>query len=164
MGVISKLITPARPMPVRHVVMLKFKPEASEQAKLKVVSGINALTSSIPEIKSLKCGLDAGLAEGNHDFVATVDFDSPLDYNTYATVRLPQHPRWYAFVGQLSRTFLSPCSILLMWASSTSTSSLYCKRVVRCSSRWTLTDGCVIICFQCLDMSFEFLNTDAVHQ
>ncbi|KAL3894790.1 MAG: hypothetical protein SGPRY_013711 [Prymnesium sp.] len=94
---------------------MPFKPEASEQAKLKVLSGISALTSSIPEIKSLKCGLDAGLAEGNHDFVATVDFDSPLDYNTYATVRLPQHPRWYAFcratLMQIPRAMQHPAHV-----------------------------------------------------
>lgn len=73
-------------MPVRHVVMLKFKDDASEAAKALVAPKLIALQQEIPEIKAIKAGPDAGLADGNHHFVATVDFESPLDYQTYAKV------------------------------------------------------------------------------
>lgn len=73
-------------MPLRHVVMLKFKDDATEEAKARVLTEFTAIVDLIPEIKGFKAGYDAGLSSGNNDFVAMVDFDTPLDYQTYATV------------------------------------------------------------------------------
>ena len=54
-------------MPVRHVVMLKFKEDATDEAKAVIIEQLHKLPASIPEIKAIKCGVDAGLADGNHD-------------------------------------------------------------------------------------------------
>ncbi|KAL1507324.1 hypothetical protein AB1Y20_008170 [Prymnesium parvum] len=82
-------------MAVRHVVMLKLKQDAAEEDKLRMVRELSSLKDVIPEIKSFHCGLDAGLAEGNHDFVLTADFASPEDYKAYAT-----HPAHVAVIQE----------------------------------------------------------------
>mmetsp|Transcript_73507 Transcript_73507/g.195466 ORF Transcript_73507/g.195466 Transcript_73507/m.195466 type:complete len:100 (+) Transcript_73507:91-390(+) len=88
-------------MPIRHVVILKCKEEATAESKSKAVAAINGLTEKIPEIKSMKCGVDAGLADGNHDIAITADFESTEAYTVYA-----KHPEHVAVITDLIKPML----------------------------------------------------------
>eukprot|EP00307_Rebecca_sp_RCC1486_P001549 CAMPEP_0119414070 /NCGR_PEP_ID=MMETSP1335-20130426/6445_1 /TAXON_ID=259385 /ORGANISM="Chrysoculter rhomboideus, Strain RCC1486" /LENGTH=100 /DNA_ID=CAMNT_0007438921 /DNA_START=20 /DNA_END=322 /DNA_ORIENTATION=+ len=72
-------------MAIRHIVMFKFSAEATSAQRQAVKEGLKSLKAKIPEIKAIACNTDAGLAEGNYDFCACVDFDSVEGYKAYAT-------------------------------------------------------------------------------
>lgn len=65
--------------------MFQFQAEATAAQRSAVKEGLKALKAKIPEIKALACNTDAGLAEGNFDFCACLDFDSVDGYKAYAT-------------------------------------------------------------------------------
>lgn len=94
----ANAITPPRkPMKantVQHVVLFKFKPEATPEKVAEIVAAFEALPSKIKEIKDFKWGtnnspekLNKGLT---HAFILT--FDSEKDRDAY----LP-HPAHKAF-------------------------------------------------------------------
>ena len=99
MNVIAGAITtkpPRKPMKttLQHVVLFKFKPEATPEKVAEIVAAFEALPSKIKEIKDFKWGtnnspekLDKGLT---HAFILT--FDSEKDRDAY----LP-HPAHKAF-------------------------------------------------------------------
>ena len=74
-------------MPLRHVVLGRFTDEATAEQKEAMLAAMRGMPSKIPEIRSLVCGLDAGLAAGNHSFAANVEFESDADYKVYASHR-----------------------------------------------------------------------------
>ena len=88
---------PRKPMKtnaLQHVVLFKFKPEATPEKVAEIVAAFEALSSKIKEIKDFKWGtnnspekLDKGLT---HAFILTVD--SAKDRDAY----LP-HPAHKAF-------------------------------------------------------------------
>lgn len=88
---------PRKPMKtstLQHVVLFKFKPEATPEKVAEIVTAFEGLPSKIKEIKDFKWGtnnspekLDKGLT---HAFILT--FDSEKDRDTY----LP-HPAHKAF-------------------------------------------------------------------
>jgi Stress responsive A/B Barrel Domain len=49
---------------LRHVVLLGWKPEASEEQKQRVAAELGKLPSLIPAIRSYHVGPDAGINEG----------------------------------------------------------------------------------------------------
>lgn len=72
-------------MSVRHCVLGAFTAEATEEQKRAMLDNVRSMPEKIKEIKQIVCGLDLGLAEGNHDFAITVDFACEDDYQIYAT-------------------------------------------------------------------------------
>jgi hypothetical protein len=76
---------------LRHVVMFRWREGVSEDEKRAVREGLGALPKAIPEILRYEFGDDAGLAEGNFDFVLVAEFDSQNDYETYQAH--PEHVR-----------------------------------------------------------------------
>ena len=76
---------------LRHVVMFKWRDGVSEGEKQAVEEGLGRLPGLIPEIQRYEFGGDAGLAEGNFDFVVVADFESQADYETYQAQ--PDHLR-----------------------------------------------------------------------
>ncbi|MEZ0486803.1 Dabb family protein [Fibrella aquatica] len=81
---------------VQHIVLFKFKPEATPEKVAEIVAAFEALPSQIKEIKGFQWGtnnspekLDKGLT---HAFILT--FDNEKDRDTY----LP-HPAHKAFGG-----------------------------------------------------------------
>ena len=81
---------------VQHIVLFKFKPEATPEKVAEIIAAFEALPSQIKEIKGFQWGtnnspekLDKGLT---HAFILT--FDSEKDRDTY----LP-HPAHKAFGG-----------------------------------------------------------------
>lgn len=64
--------------------MFRWSDEASDEAKQAVADGLAALPGVIPEIRRYEFGPDAGLREGNWDFVVVGDFDDVDAYQRYA--------------------------------------------------------------------------------
>jgi Stress responsive A/B Barrel Domain len=67
----------------RHVVMLRWKREATPEQRSAVEAGLVELPRRIPEIRSYTIGTDARLNEGNFDLVVVADFDDVDGYLVY---------------------------------------------------------------------------------
>jgi Stress responsive A/B Barrel Domain len=68
----------------RHVVLLTWVDTATADDRRAVVDGLEALPAVIPEIRSYRVGVDAGLATaGNSDLVVVADFDDIVGYLVY---------------------------------------------------------------------------------
>ncbi|WP_310461055.1 Dabb family protein [Sphaerotilus sp.] len=83
---------------LRHLVLLKFKPDTAPAAITDITSAFHALRSAIDTVRALESGTDVspeGLARGyTHAFLLT--FDDPAGRDHY----LP-HPTHQAFVARL---------------------------------------------------------------
>ena len=82
----------------RHVVMMKWTDESTPEARRAAIAAVRGLPAVVPSIRKLSCGADAGVAEGNYDFVAVVDFDDRAGYQTYAS-----HPDHVEVITELLR-------------------------------------------------------------
>ncbi len=67
----------------RHVVLFQWTEDATEEQKRTVEERLAALPGAIPEIKEYHYGADAGINEGNHDFVVVADFTDRASYLAY---------------------------------------------------------------------------------
>lgn len=74
---------------LRHVVMMRWTPTTTPEHIAAVQVGLGALPAAIPEIREYRFGPDAGLNEGNYDFVVVADFETAADYVAYRDH--PQH-------------------------------------------------------------------------
>jgi hypothetical protein len=79
----------------RHVVMFTWKPEASAEQKERVLTELRALPPLMSGLRAYNAGPDAGLAEGNFDFVVVADFD---DVDSYVAYR--DHPAHRAVIAE----------------------------------------------------------------
>ncbi len=70
---------------LRHVVLMRWKPETSDAQKQAVREGLAALPAAIPEIRSYQFGDDAAIVKGNFEFAIVADFENEPDFQTYAT-------------------------------------------------------------------------------
>ncbi len=68
----------------RHVVMMAWTDESTPDQHRAAIDAVRSLPDLVPTIRSLSCGFDAGVVDGNFDFVAVVDFDDRAGYETYA--------------------------------------------------------------------------------
>lgn len=67
----------------RHVVMFTWSDAVDDEHVAAVSAALDGLHDAIPEIVAYRHGPDAGLSEGNHDYVVVGDFASADDYATY---------------------------------------------------------------------------------
>jgi hypothetical protein len=67
----------------RHVVMVRLAEDMTDDQHEALRAGLARMPEVIPEIRAYRFGGDAGLNEGNYDFVVTADFDSAADYLAY---------------------------------------------------------------------------------
>ncbi|WP_084965165.1 Dabb family protein [Thermoactinospora rubra] len=70
-------------MSLRHIVLLKWTDEATEEQKATVREELAKLPAVIPQIRRYDIGADAGVNQGNHDLAIVADFDSVDDYLVY---------------------------------------------------------------------------------
>lgn len=70
-------------MTFRHAVLINFNAEADESYRAKLALSVNALPETIPEVRAVACGTDAGVTAGSSDFAIIVDLDSADDYAKY---------------------------------------------------------------------------------
>ena len=67
----------------RHVVMFTWTQEATEEQKKTLAERLSGLPGAIPEITSYSFGADAGINDGNYDFVVVADFADRDGYLVY---------------------------------------------------------------------------------
>ncbi len=67
----------------RHVVAFRWKLETSPDQIDAVTAALRALPAAIPELVRYEVGPDAGVNEGNFDYVVVADFASVEDYLVY---------------------------------------------------------------------------------
>ena len=59
---------------LRHVVLVRFKPEATPDQRAAVHQAIEAMPAGEPEIKALTWGENVGSGPNHFDFAAVIDF------------------------------------------------------------------------------------------
>lgn len=82
---------------LRHIVLLTFKPEATDAQKAAVAAALEGLRS-IPEVRALVCGPNVGTAPNHCDFAVVADFDDMAAFRRY--LGSPPHR---AYVGGPAR-------------------------------------------------------------
>ncbi|MFT3851514.1 MAG: Dabb family protein [Ilumatobacteraceae bacterium] len=87
---------------LRHVVLLKFVPEATAEQRQAVVDGLATLPAQIPELRSYVFGADVGISDGNFDLAVVADCDDADGYRAYAT-----HPAHVAVIAERIRPILA---------------------------------------------------------
>lgn len=82
----------------RHVVMLSFTDEATEQEKTALRAGLATMPEQIPEVRGYRIGEDAGLNPDNYDLVVVADFEDRAGFLAYR-----DHPAHQKLVADLLR-------------------------------------------------------------
>lgn len=90
------------PAMFRHVVLFRWVPDSTDEQRARVAEGLAALPAAIPEIRTYRFGPDAGLADGNWDYVVVADFDDQAGYETYR-----DHPAHQDFIATVMRPVLA---------------------------------------------------------
>ena len=70
---------------VTHVAVFTWKPGTSDEEVRVMQEALAELPQLIPEIRSFRCGADAGLAIGNDRFGVVAEFDDVEAYRRYAS-------------------------------------------------------------------------------
>ncbi len=68
----------------RHTVMFRWADDVDEETKSAISAGLDKL-AELPSVAAYAHGPDAGVSEGNWDYVVVGDFASVDDYKAYAT-------------------------------------------------------------------------------
>ncbi len=76
---------------LRHVVLFDLAEDTSDAAIDAAVAGLLALRDTVPSVRALSCGRDAGLAEGNAGLALVVDTDDEAGWRAYQDH--PEHVR-----------------------------------------------------------------------
>ena len=69
---------------LRHLVLLKWTPEATSDQISSVVDGLRGLPAVIPEVRRYDIGTDLGLREGTYDLAIVAEFDDADGWRAYA--------------------------------------------------------------------------------
>lgn len=67
----------------RHIVLVRFRPEAREDERRAVVQAIEALPSLVPEIRALRAGANVGTSPAAYDLAVVMDFDDRAAFERY---------------------------------------------------------------------------------
>jgi Stress responsive A/B Barrel Domain len=86
----------------RHVVMLRWKDEATAAERFAVQVGLSELPGVIPELRNYVIGTDARVNEGNFDMVIVADFDDVDGYLAYR-----DHPDHQAVIRERIQPILA---------------------------------------------------------
>lgn len=87
---------------LRHVVLFRWKDDVTDDQRAAVTRGLGGLPAAIPQIRRYEFGEDAGLGEGNFDFVVVADFDSLESYRAYQA-----HPDHLRVIDEAIRPAIS---------------------------------------------------------
>ena len=68
---------------IRHCVMFNWNDQTTDEAKAEVSAGLDEL-AKLDAVQAYHHGPDAGISEGNWDYVIVGDFASVEDYQVYA--------------------------------------------------------------------------------
>jgi hypothetical protein len=70
---------------IRHVVVMTWKPEATEEQKQEVSAALATLPPLLKGLLNYSFGHDAALADGNASFAVVADFEDTESYLAYRT-------------------------------------------------------------------------------
>jgi len=87
---------------LRHVVLMKFVPEATAEQRRAVEDGLADLPAQIPELRSYVIGTDVGASAGNFDFAVVADVDDVDAFRRYI-----DHPAHMAVVVERIRPIVA---------------------------------------------------------
>jgi len=73
------------PVTIRHAVNWNVAAHATDEQKGAMLDALRQMPKRIPQIARLACGLDEGLAGGNHSIALTVDFGDAAAFQAYAS-------------------------------------------------------------------------------
>ena len=68
---------------LRHVVLFRWKDDTTPEHIAAIEDALASLPALIPELIEYHFGRDAGLSDGNWDFVVVADLASVEDWETY---------------------------------------------------------------------------------
>jgi len=68
---------------IRHIAAFKWTEQATEGQKQEAAAQVAKLPSLVVSVRAFAAGPDAGLNQGNFDFVVTADFDDEAGYLAY---------------------------------------------------------------------------------
>ena len=91
-----------RTSPVRHVVVFKYKPEATAAEIQQVTAAFRALQRSIPGITAFECGVNNSPEGKSQGFthVYQLTFESVAARDAY--LPHPEHQKFGALLGRLA--------------------------------------------------------------
>ncbi|MDB4994818.1 MAG: Dabb family protein [Myxococcaceae bacterium] len=67
----------------RHIVLVRFKPEATDAQKQAVHDALDAFSHQIPEVRTVCIGNDVGRKGNSWDFAAVLDFNNREAFARY---------------------------------------------------------------------------------
>lgn len=79
----------------RHVVLFRWKPDATDDDKAAVGRALAELPVAIPTLRDYRFGPDAGVNAGNFGFAVVADFDDVDGYLVYR-----DHPAHQAVIAE----------------------------------------------------------------
>jgi hypothetical protein len=86
----------------RHVVLMRWKPDATQRERAAVVDALRKLPGLIPELRHYSVGADARVNEGNYDLAVVADC---VDVDAYFVYR--DHPDHQAAIAEHIRPILA---------------------------------------------------------
>ncbi|MFI6505606.1 Dabb family protein [Nonomuraea typhae] len=87
---------------IRHIALMTWSEEATDEQKAAVAEGLAALPAVIPQLRRFDLGADLGLAPGTSDFAVVAEFDSVADYEVYR-----DHPAHQAVLAERVKPILA---------------------------------------------------------
>ena len=87
---------------IRHVVMMRWTPEATEEQKQRVAAELGRLPALLPVLRAYRMGADLGVNEGNFEWAAVADFDDLEGYLTYR-----DNPEHRAIIAKFIRPIIA---------------------------------------------------------
>jgi hypothetical protein len=67
----------------RHVVLFRFRADATDEQRQAALDGLRGLPAQIPEIRDYQVDFDLGLNEANFDIGVVALFDDEQGWRTY---------------------------------------------------------------------------------
>ncbi len=80
---------------LRHVVLLRWRDDATDEQVAAVADGLAALPAAIDTIRAYRIGPDAGINDGNLHYAVVADFDDEAGYLVYR-----DHPAHQALIAE----------------------------------------------------------------
>jgi hypothetical protein len=68
---------------IRHVVMFRWTPEATDEQKQRMTAELSRLPQLLPVLRTYHIGADLGVNEGNFEWAAVADFDDLEGFLSY---------------------------------------------------------------------------------
>lgn len=91
---------------IKHLVMIKFKPDYDKSALAALLQKLDALPAQIPQIISMTHGPDAGIGQGKFDYGVAADFATVEDCQAYLA-----HPAHQALGGAMMELMCDAASL-----------------------------------------------------